>query len=104
MEVTNLIYLATLTNRIPIIPSFEPSHFGSLNEADPLHFGDVFDVPFLMSKLDFPIVQWHEIKQLDSSAKDRALEQIGCWSVRAGNQASGGFPGDWTSKNMFKLG
>ncbi|KAF8610174.1 hypothetical protein BDV93DRAFT_9090 [Ceratobasidium sp. AG-I] len=57
MEVTNLIYLASLTGRIPIIPSFEPSHFGTLNEAEPLHFGDVFDVPFLMDKLGFPILQ-----------------------------------------------
>ncbi|KAJ3344313.1 hypothetical protein HDU93_000103 [Gonapodya sp. JEL0774] len=103
MEVTNLIYLARLTDRIPIVPSFEPTHFGSLNTAGPLKFEDVFDVPYLMGKLGFPVVQWHEIKELNSSSKEQPLEQIGCWSVRAGNQASGGVPGDWTSKNMFKL-
>lgn len=106
-EATNLIYLAILTKRIPIILPFLPSHFRKLGEVGPLNFGDVFDVPLLSSKLGAPILEWHELKLQNPPKGGGArplVEKIGCWSVHAGNKISGGTPWDLTSLDAFKLG
>lgn len=80
MTVVNLIYLAILTGRIPIIPQLLPEHFGTLDTVSPIAFGDVFDIPRLKSELGIPIVEWDEVK----ASKSPENEPIGCWSTRAG--------------------
>ncbi|QRV86512.1 O-FucT domain protein [Ceratobasidium sp. AG-Ba] len=80
MNTINLIYLAILTGRIPIIPPFLPSHFGTLETAAPIPFRDIFDVSRLASELSIPIVEWDEVKV----PKSPEIESIGCWSTQAG--------------------
>ncbi|KAL0572931.1 hypothetical protein V5O48_009044 [Marasmius crinis-equi] len=71
----NLIYLALITDRVPIIPVFTPSHVGA--EVPPIAFGDVFDVPLLRKLLGKPILEWKDVKD----EKSEEVEEIGCWSV-----------------------
>jgi len=71
----NLIYLGTITERIPVIPMFIPTHIGG--HVPPINFGEVFDIPRLSKALRIPIVEWHEMKNLSAHERD----EIGCWSV-----------------------
>lgn len=75
MTIGNLLYLALITERIPIIPSFIPSHIGP--EAPPLPFGHIFDVPRLRKALRTPVLEWHQVKD----ANDSSLDELGCWAV-----------------------
>lgn len=59
----NLIYLAILTRRIPVIPPFEPAsqHIGQGGYSR--NFGAIFDVPRLAAELNYPILEWADIKR-----------------------------------------
>lgn len=71
----NLIYLGILTNRVPILPMFTPSHIGG--GVPPIDFGEVFDIPRLRISLHKPLVEWYEVKNRTSEAVD----ELGCWNV-----------------------
>lgn len=76
----NLIYLAMLTERVPILPAFNPSHFsgGSPDtEVVDTTFGEVFDVPRLAKKLGMPILEWWQVKD----RKSTTVDSLGCWNV-----------------------
>ncbi|PFH49812.1 hypothetical protein AMATHDRAFT_146793 [Amanita thiersii Skay4041] len=71
----NLLYLATVTERIPVIGMFIPSHIGF--EVESIDFGKVFDVPRLSKALNIPVLEWHEVKDRNSTETD----ELGCWNV-----------------------
>ncbi|KIK35892.1 hypothetical protein CY34DRAFT_811817 [Suillus luteus UH-Slu-Lm8-n1] len=71
----NLIYLALITERIPIIPKFLSTHIDP--SAPPFVFGDVIDVPRLSRAIGIHLLQWHEVKDPES----QVLDDLGCWSV-----------------------
>ncbi|QRW12797.1 O-FucT domain protein [Ceratobasidium sp. AG-Ba] len=73
----NLIYLAILTGRTPIIPPLLPDHFGNLDTVAPIAFSDIFDIPRLTNELNIPVIEWHEVKIPTSSE----IESIGCWNT-----------------------
>ncbi|KAF8665360.1 hypothetical protein AX16_000379 [Volvariella volvacea WC 439] len=75
MTYANLIYLALITDRIPIMPMFTPSHIGS--HVPPIPFGEVFDVPRLSKALGKPVLEWRDVK--DSASNQ--VDDIGCWNV-----------------------
>lgn len=75
MTYGNLIYLALITERIPIIAKFIPSHVDS--SAPPFAFGEVFDIPRLSQAIGSPVIEWHEVKDSESEV----LDDLGCWSV-----------------------
>lgn len=66
-----------LTERVPIIGPFTPSHIGG--DAGNVLFSDVFDVDYLSEKIGMPVLEWHEVKNL--STPEPEVEDIGCWSV-----------------------
>ncbi|KAB5589266.1 hypothetical protein CTheo_7283 [Ceratobasidium theobromae] len=109
MEVVNLIYLALLTNRVPIVPAFYPTHLGSPEEVASTRVGDIFDLPYLSSKLGTPIIEWHQLKRPRDTSPGAPLppkEKLGCWSLSAGNNAwsaSGGQPTESYSSAMYDL-
>ena len=70
-----MIYLALLTERIPIIAKFPPSHMDL--RIPPFPFGEVFDVPRLSKTIGSPILEWHEVKDPESEV----LDDLGCWNV-----------------------
>ncbi|KAI0342152.1 hypothetical protein BDW22DRAFT_1331518 [Trametopsis cervina] len=72
----NLIYLAKITDRIPIIPTFTPSwHIGG--DAPGITFGEIFDVPRFIQETGIELLEWHQVKDPASTE----VEEIGCWSV-----------------------
>ncbi|KAG1743338.1 uncharacterized protein EDB91DRAFT_1275488 [Suillus paluster] len=71
----NLIYLALITERIPIIPKFLSSHIDK--SEPPFPFGEVIDVPRLSQAIGIPLLEWHEVKDSES----QVLDDLGCWSV-----------------------
>ncbi|KAF5385096.1 hypothetical protein D9615_001270 [Tricholomella constricta] len=75
MTYINLIYLALITDRIPVIPIFTPSHIGGA--VPPIDFGLVFDIPRLRKALNKPVLEWHEVKDRSSNE----LDEIGCWNT-----------------------
>ncbi|TFK77388.1 hypothetical protein BDN72DRAFT_910534, partial [Pluteus cervinus] len=75
MTYANLIYLAVLTERIPIIPPFIPSHIGG--HVPPIPFGEVFDVPRISKALEMPILEFRHVKDPNSTFVD----ELGCWNT-----------------------
>ncbi|KAK7058451.1 hypothetical protein VNI00_002085 [Paramarasmius palmivorus] len=80
MAYVNLIYLGLITDRIPVLPVFTPSHIGG--DKPPIAFGDVFDVPRLSKLLGKPVIEWRDIKD----PKSEHVDDLGCWSVWASVQ------------------
>ncbi|KAJ7753041.1 hypothetical protein DFH07DRAFT_824466 [Mycena maculata] len=78
MGYMNLIYLGLLTERVPIIPSFTPSHVTHFDTNGPrLDFGAVFDIPRLERELGKPVLEWSQVKDQNSVVMD----QLGCWNI-----------------------
>ncbi|KAG0699739.1 hypothetical protein DFH29DRAFT_854523 [Suillus ampliporus] len=75
MTYAHLIYLALITERIPIIAKFLSSHIDE--SAPPFAFGEVFDVPRLSQAIGIPVLEWQEVKDSES----QVLDDLGCWSV-----------------------
>ncbi|KAI0801075.1 hypothetical protein C8Q74DRAFT_465353 [Fomes fomentarius] len=75
MTYANLIYLGSLTDRVPIIGMFTPSHIGG--HVPPIAFGEVFDVPRFNNESGIQILEWDEVKDPDSDVVD----DLGCWNV-----------------------
>ncbi|KDQ15100.1 hypothetical protein BOTBODRAFT_301821 [Botryobasidium botryosum FD-172 SS1] len=83
MTYVNMIYLALLTQRVPIVGTFSPTHIG-YNESL-LHFGEVFDVQRLGREIKTPVLEWRDVK--DESSKQ--VELVGCWSPWAATGTDG---------------
>ncbi|KAF8160717.1 hypothetical protein B0H34DRAFT_349230 [Crassisporium funariophilum] len=89
MSYVNMIYLGTISNRVPIIPPFGPDHHIS-GEAGALPFGQIFNLTRLRQAIRQPVLEWLDVKDLPSARSiskpaDSELEQLGCWSTRHGN-------------------
>lgn len=78
MTYVNLLYLAKLTDRVAILPPFQPSpHLPT--EAGFPPFSEVFDIPRLSREMRVPIIEWQDVKQVNSTHED----EVGCWSLWA---------------------
>lgn len=77
MTYANLLYLALLTGRVAVLPPWQPSHLPE--EAGYPPFSEVFDIPRLSQSANIPIIEWQDLKQLNSTHED----QLGCWSIWA---------------------
>lgn len=86
-----------ITDRVPIIPPFTPSHIGG--DVPPIAFGDVFDVSRLREAVG-PVIEWHELKDPASAE----VEDIGCWSVWQAVQPSENSPRGSTIPHWIGLG
>ncbi|KAK7031515.1 hypothetical protein R3P38DRAFT_818327 [Favolaschia claudopus] len=72
----NLLYFAMITERVPVIPYFTPTHVGKGN-APTLPFGEVFDIPRIENATGLRILEWHQVKDSESEVVDT----LGCWSI-----------------------
>ncbi|KAJ7040458.1 hypothetical protein C8F04DRAFT_1083631 [Mycena alexandri] len=93
----NLIYLGIITDRVPIIAEFIPSHIGG--HVPPIPFGKVFDVPRLRNLLGRSVLEWREVKDPNSTFVD----DIGCWNVWEAVQYREAYPRRSRSINDVKL-
>lgn len=103
MASIHTIQLAQITNRIPILPPFPPSHTGP--KSGLLPFSEVFDLPRFSQDLNIPIFEWHDIKETTNpnpieyytdlygeswnNYYGGDTEEIGCWSLWMTQQAKG---------------
>ena len=71
----NLIYLGFLTNRIPIIGMFTPSHIGG--HIPPIDVSEVFDLKRFQETVQKPLLEWHQVKSRNSTT----LDELGCWNT-----------------------
>jgi hypothetical protein len=98
MTYANMIYLALLTERVPIVGPFTRSpHTGPI---EPFPFGDVFDVPRLRRTLRVPILEWRDVKDPASPV----LDDIGCWSIWMTVQNQDNSPRGSPTPSDLKLG
>ncbi|PPR02698.1 hypothetical protein CVT26_009801 [Gymnopilus dilepis] len=93
----NLIYLAILTDRVPMLPMFVPSHIGG--QVPPINFGEVFDVPRLARGIRRPVLEWHQVKNSSS----RELDELGCWNTWEAVQQRDHFPRRSVVPNLLSL-
>ncbi|KAL1951501.1 hypothetical protein VTO73DRAFT_650 [Trametes versicolor] len=75
MTYANLIYLGQITDRVPVVGMFTPSHIGG--DVPPIMFGEVFDVPRFNEESGIQIVEWYEVKDPES----QVVDDLGCWNV-----------------------
>ncbi|KAB5592605.1 hypothetical protein CTheo_3931 [Ceratobasidium theobromae] len=106
----NLIYIAGLVGRTPVVPPFTPSHVGSFSEVGPIQFGAIFDVPRLANGLRMHVVEWHELKHSVLDATDPTgggvaseVEKIGCWSPWSQNPFTRGQPRHSEVPTLYNL-
>ncbi|KAJ7626252.1 hypothetical protein DFH06DRAFT_1285110 [Mycena polygramma] len=71
----NLFYMAMITERVPVIPYFTPTHVGG--SAPTIAFSEVFDLPRLEKAISTRILEWHQVKDPESEI----IDPIGCWNV-----------------------
>ncbi|KAL9716465.1 hypothetical protein Ac2012v2_000913 [Leucoagaricus gongylophorus] len=97
MTYINLIYLAIITDRIPIIPMFIPSHIGG--DKPPIDFGKVFDVQRLARRIGIPVLEWHQVKNRSSDI----LDELGCWNTWEAVQYHDAYPRRSAVPNLLSL-
>lgn len=109
----NGIYLAKLSDRVPVLPPFASSAHSDRKEAGYLTFSKVYDVTYLETMLRHPVQEWSNLKksaeqtaglgeEKDEQFKDdkiraKALskikrEKISCWSLWAAQMSTPGKP------------
>ncbi|KAJ3544446.1 hypothetical protein NMY22_g2773 [Coprinellus aureogranulatus] len=84
----HLIYLAVITQRIPIVPPMIPPGWVPI-DAGMIPFGELFNLTTLRANLRHPVLEWAEVKAIPSNASvevdtelsDPTVEDFGCWST-----------------------
>ncbi|KAH8835542.1 hypothetical protein DL96DRAFT_1666280 [Flagelloscypha sp. PMI_526] len=84
MTYMNLIYLAVITQRVPILPHFTPGHV----QGASMLVGKIFDLPGLSEALGMPILEWHEVKD----PKSTVIDTLGCWNIWQAVQENEAYP------------
>ncbi|KAK7031507.1 hypothetical protein R3P38DRAFT_2924051 [Favolaschia claudopus] len=77
IQYMNLLYLALITERVPILAPFSPFTSGHVDTATVVNFSEVFDLPRLQKELKRPILEWWQVKDSESPMMD----ELGCWSL-----------------------
>ncbi|TDL27890.1 hypothetical protein BD410DRAFT_335189 [Rickenella mellea] len=97
MSYFNIIYLASISNRVAILPPFEPSHMPL--DAPPMTFSEIFDLPRLIEETRMRVIEFWDVKDPQSDSVD----DIGCWSTWATANPSGGGARPSGNANIAKL-
>lgn len=128
LALANGIYLAKLSDRVPVLPPFATSQHKDRKEAGYLPFSRVFDIPYLESMLRHPVQDWSNLKiaaeqtpalsasadtdvMMDSSVEAKAKvkqpsiawEKISCWSLWASQMPEPGKPAGSAVQNHLGL-
>ncbi|PCH33026.1 hypothetical protein WOLCODRAFT_129563 [Wolfiporia cocos MD-104 SS10] len=95
MTIGNLIYLALITSRVPVLPPFT-SHIGG--SSVPIAFSEIFDIQRLSIALNLPILEWHQIKDIELAESLKEQDELGCWNIwEVDNIHSGGPRGSYSA-------
>ncbi|KAG8904306.1 hypothetical protein FRC01_008790 [Tulasnella sp. 417] len=87
----NMIYLAVISRRIPILSPLLPLELHVGAGGDSIDFGEIFDLPRLSEAIQTPILQWSDVKKgpynspFDPYKEDTVsggeMDFLGCWSL-----------------------
>ncbi|KAF8922053.1 hypothetical protein CPB85DRAFT_1265699 [Mucidula mucida] len=99
MTMVNMIYLGVITERVPIVPPFTPSHVLQDGVASEIPFGDVFDVPRMQKLMNTPILEWRDVKSQATGESD----ELGCWNVWEATQYHEPYPRRSSVPGLLKL-
>ncbi|TDL27888.1 hypothetical protein BD410DRAFT_781803 [Rickenella mellea] len=94
MSYFNTIYIASISNRVAVLPPFIPSHLPL--STPPIRFGEIFDLPRLSKDSGVRVMDFSDVKDPQSES----LDDIGCWSIWATANPSGGTRG---SRSAFAV-
>ncbi|GJE85810.1 O-fucosyltransferase family protein [Phanerochaete sordida] len=97
MTYMNLIYLGIITDRVPVVAMFTPSHIGG--DAGVITFGEVFDVQRFRDESGTPLLEWLEVKDPESEEVD----ELGCWNIWEAVQYYEHFPRGSSIPDWLKL-
>lgn len=116
----NLLYLALLTERVPILPFFTPTHVatGAKGHVGGIDFGEVFDIPRLSREIGKPVLEWWQVKVrfyfilffeicLTNRLQDRnstSIDPLGCWNTWQAVQKSNTEPHFSSAPQRLNLG
>ncbi|KIY73465.1 hypothetical protein CYLTODRAFT_448795 [Cylindrobasidium torrendii FP15055 ss-10] len=100
MTMFNLIYLGVISERVPILPAFTPTHVLQDGEADHVPFGQVFDLDRMQREMSQTILEWHQVKDF---AHRPEVDELGCWNVWQVSQADEKFPRKSTAPLNYLL-
>ncbi|KAJ3787141.1 hypothetical protein GGU10DRAFT_349647 [Lentinula aff. detonsa] len=101
MTYANMIYLGFITDRIPVVPMFTPSHIniGATAPVPSLAFGEVFDLPRMRNLTGKAILEWRDVKDPESETVD----DIGCWNIWEAVQYREHYPRRSSAPEHLKL-
>ncbi|GAA6059708.1 hypothetical protein JCM10212_000236 [Sporobolomyces blumeae] len=85
ISIQKLLYFATITNRVPIIPSLIPVH---IDNGGPQDISTFYDLTRLYHESGIPALEMSQVKVIDPERKQQN-EDLACWSVQ---EATAGFP------------
>ncbi|KAJ3487322.1 hypothetical protein NLI96_g3606 [Meripilus lineatus] len=74
LNIGNIVYLARMTDRIPVLPPLD-SYIGHWSTPRPL--SSVFDLARLSEALGFPVLEWSQVKDPESTE----IDVLGCWNI-----------------------
>ncbi|KAG8968419.1 hypothetical protein FRB90_010818, partial [Tulasnella sp. 427] len=85
----NLIHIASLSQRVPVIPPLLPDEEHLGRGGSSLDASDIYDIPRLAKTLNIPILEWSQLKRAryykSIAVADREPheddEVLGCWSA-----------------------
>ncbi|KAG8901194.1 hypothetical protein FRC00_008449 [Tulasnella sp. 408] len=85
----NLIHLAYVSQRVPVLPPLLPDEEHLGRGGSPLDAGDIFDLPRLAKTLKLPILEWEQLKRARYSRAYVPADQeshvddevLGCWGT-----------------------
>ena len=126
LAIANGIYLAKLSDRIPIVPPFAASPSMDRHTAGYLSYSKIFDIPRMESLLRSPVIDWESVKisgelnaglgqKQNPEMKDEKLrqvklaearknkEKVGCWSLWAAQMPKPGRPAGSAVQNHLNL-
>ncbi|KAJ6477222.1 hypothetical protein DFH09DRAFT_1266420 [Mycena vulgaris] len=99
----HLIYLALLTERVPIVPFFRPYYHltQSVDQRNGpnMEFGQVFDIPRLERGLGKRVLEWWQVKDHDSTTVD----VLGCWNIAQATNHFNTGPHEDSMPDLLKL-
>lgn len=96
----NLIYLGVITERVPILPPFAPSHVLADGATPEIDFGEVFDIRRMQELMKYPILEWRDVKNVETGL----IDELGCWNVWESSQFREAIPRQSPTPENLHLG
>ena len=75
--ICHLLYLASRTRRIPIVPMLQPVHIPEWTFA---RLSDFFDTERMSRETGIPYLEWPDLKAVPSNSTSH-VEELACWST-----------------------